>query len=215
MSYNNVNILKYGSLQRINSQEYGGSYDIFLATQESQLNTNLKQKKFNQKRIRLVATVLFVTAIFLGVYAAYGGSIVLNEVGTAASYFEPSPVAHSVLGAGQSAFAYYYFAWWSPSHDNAIQSMINALYACGLGYVFNLFGNFLGQEFGIYLTTEQVVIFVAQTLYGMYEGATAVNAALAAAEGLNWDLGMTAIDIIVQGFVEPVLYPLIAVVASM
>lgn len=213
MLQSNVAVLPYGSFGRMNSQQYGASYNFFLAPLEVLGSTNLKQMKFNRKKIRLVAMVLFVTALIFGIYAAYGGSAVLNEVGMAVSYFEPVPVVHSGLNAGRSAFIYYYFTPWSGSYNNALQSMINALYASGLGYVINLFGNFLGQEFGIYFTTAQVVVFVAETLYSMYDGATVVNATLLGAEAAGVDLGMTTIDIIVDGFVLPVLYPLVGVVA--
>lgn len=210
MSQCNVVVLPYGSRERVNSQGHSGSYDFFLAPLEVQENKSINQRKFNRKKIRLVATVLFVTTILFGIYAAYGGSVVLNEVGTAVSYFEPSPV-HSSVNIGQSNFVYYYFAPWGGSFHNALQSAINAIYATGIGYVINLFGNFMGQEFGIYFTTAQIVIFVATTLYSMFDGASAINATLLGAEAIGEDLGMSTLEIIMDGLVLPVLYPLIAI----
>ena len=136
----------------------------------------------------------------------------LDEVGTAVGYFEPGPAFNSDSSAGHSAFALYYYNPFSGSYHNGEKSMVNALYASGLGYVINLFGDFLGEEFGIYVTTAQVVAFVAETFYSMYSGATAINATLAGAEAAGIDLGLSTLDIIVEGFVVPVLLPLVGII---
>ena len=83
MSQGDVEFLPGGNLRKKNSQRYHGTYAFFLASNELQENTNLKQRRYNRKKIRLVAMVLFVTALLFGIYAAYSGTIVFNEVGTA------------------------------------------------------------------------------------------------------------------------------------
>ncbi|MHB1440799.1 MAG: hypothetical protein ACYCSO_08195 [Cuniculiplasma sp.] len=159
------------------------SYDIFLVPEEIRESATVKLKKLNRKKIRTVAMVILVTTLFLGFYTAMGGSIVLNEVGIAASYFEPSPTVHYT-----TQFVYYLTAWWSPSHGNPQQSMVNAIYAAGLGFILQGVGYLIGVTLGYQpIAGQQLVAFVAGLLVGIYYAwsiytiaASAANDAIAA-----------------------------------
>ena len=61
---------------------------VYLISQRTDGLVDNKRKKMNRKRIGIIIGVLLVTMLFFGFYAAYGGSLMLNEVGTATSYFE-------------------------------------------------------------------------------------------------------------------------------
>lgn len=162
---------------------YLRSHDIFLATEEMQESATVKQRKLNRKKIRMVAMVMLVTTLFFGFYTVMGGSIVLNEVGIAASYFEPSPAVHYA-----PQFVYYLTAWWSPSQGNPQQSMLNAINAAGLGFIFQGVADLIGATLGYQpIAGQQLVAFTAALLVGIYYAwgiytvaASAANAAIAA-----------------------------------
>jgi hypothetical protein len=117
--------------------------------------------------------VILVTAILFGIYAAYGGTIVFNEVGTAVSYFEPGPSVEA-----SSQYGYYLFSPWSPSHGNEVQSMINAMYATGMGWIITGIADLINAAVGHQaLTGATAVSWVAGFIVGLYYGATSLEAA--------------------------------------
>lgn len=192
-----------------------GQYDFLLPLSGRDVKTTLNSKKFNRNRIKTVAIVLLIVSIFFGVYEAYAGTIAFNEIRALVSYFEQAPVVHLDQNAGQSHFGYYYLFPWSGSYLNAKQSAINTLYMMGIGYVISLFGNFLGQEFGVYLTASQVVAFIAGILYSAYDGASSINAVLVGAEWAGTDLCLSSLMILLNGVVVPIVLPLLVTFGSL
>ncbi len=157
---------------------------ILLVREESQETVGRKQMIINRKRIREVLMVILVMGLLFGLYTAFGSSLVLNEVGLAGSYFEQSSATQST---SQSQFVYYLVAWWSPSHGNPNQSMINAIYAAGLGFILQGVADIIGAAIGYQpISGGQLVAFVAGALvaiyytYSFYQiGASAASAAIA------------------------------------
>lgn len=128
------------------------------------------------------------------------------------AYFEPASAVHLNINAGQTDMAFYYFGPSGGSYHNLEKSAVNALYACGLGYVFDAFGAFL-DDVGISgFTTANIVIFVGETIGSLWAGASATKATLTAMEAIGLDLGWSTLDIIVDAFGVPVLFPLIAII---
>ena len=136
-----------------------------------------------------MAIVLMVVSLFFGFYVVAGGSVILNEASNAVSYFEPTTAEIS----GSSLFAYYLFSWWSPSYGNPQQSMINAIYAAGLGFILQGIADLIGVTLGYQpIAGAQLVAFVAGAFvaiyyaYSFYQiGASAAGAAITAGAGAS------------------------------
>lgn len=176
MTQSDLVVLPYSALGNIVPERNRVGYDILLAPQELQENMTVKLRKLNRKRIRSVAMVMLVATLFFRFYAAFGGSVVLNEIGTAVAHFEPAPVQHS-----SSQYMYYLVAWWSPSHGDKLQSMINAIYAVGLGWIITYVADLVNAAVGHQaLVGAQAVSFVAGLLVGVFYGA---SVGVAASEG--------------------------------
>ncbi|OWP56105.1 MAG: hypothetical protein B2I17_07600 [Thermoplasmatales archaeon B_DKE] len=129
--------------------------------------------KINRKRIRILLATIFVVSLFFGLYAASGASQVLGEYGAAAAYIEHS--SSNPIGSGM--YLYYYLAWWSPSHGNAVQSMINAIYATGMGFIIDGIAYLVNSAVGHQaLVGSQAVAWVAALIVALYEGITGLAA---------------------------------------
>jgi hypothetical protein len=190
----------------MNSQQYGASYNFFLAPLEVLGSTNLKQMKFNRKKIRLVAMVMLVIGLFFGFYAAFGGSFIASEYGLATTYFEHS---NNVI-VTHVDIAYYYFAWWSPSHGNAQQSVINAIYASGLGFIINGVMYLVGEVTGGQpLSGTAAINFVAGFIVALFFNWGAQQA-LVVAVNEAVDAGATAEEVAAIVASSSVLAPAIA-----
>ncbi len=190
MSESITSLMRNGYLANEISVRNHKKLDIFMISQGVQTTVNKKQRKFNRKRIGLVISVILVTTMFFGFYATLGGSIILNEVRTSVSYFE----------SGQSQvsnenFAYYYFAWWSPSHGNLVQSFLNAINASGLGFIINSIGNLLGYALHTQpLPYTALIAFAAGLFFAIYKAYSA-KAALTAATQAAADAGASGADV--------------------
>ncbi|MCL5988056.1 MAG: hypothetical protein M1414_04020 [Candidatus Thermoplasmatota archaeon] len=147
--------LNYNTLEFIRKKEY-----------EEQKNIS-KLKRENKRGKRLKAYVVLTISLLFGFYAVMGVSVIASEYNIATSYFESNNMQMQ-----NENFAYYYFAWWSPTHGNAINSMIDALYATGLGWLISWFANQVGHPG----TGGSAVAFVAAILVGVYFGASALVA---------------------------------------
>ncbi len=179
--------------------------DIFMISQGIQNTASVKQRKFNRKRIGLVISVILVTTMFFGFYAVFGGSMIMNEVGTAVSYFEPGHVQMQ-----NENFAYYYFAWWSPSHGNLLQSFINAINAAGLGFIINSIGDLLGYALHTQpLTYTALIAFSAGLFFAIYKGYSA-QAALTLATQEAADAGASGAEVAAIVADSSVLAPTLA-----
>lgn len=173
-----------------------GDYDIFLTPREMQEKVDKKMRRLNRKRIRVVAMVILVMGLLFGIYTVFGSAVALNEVGTAVSYFEASPVVQSV---SHSQFVYYVSAWWSPSYGNPVQSMINAIYAAGLGFIIQGVADLIGAVLGYQpISGGQLVAFVAGALVAIFYAYSfgaiiteAGNAAIAAGATASEVLALT------------------------
>ena len=165
----------------------------------------LKRKVISKKEIRTKTIVLLIIGLLLSFYSVLGASVFLNEYGIATAYFESSTIDIS-----QQNFAYFYFAWWSSSHGNACQSMINAIYASGLSFIINgvlyLIGKVVGHQV---LSGTSAINFVAGFLVALYFNMSS-KAALVDAEEDAAAAGASAEDIVAMTASASVLGPTIA-----
>ncbi len=185
-----IGMEKYGISNILNKRQEDNC--VYLISQGTDGSVDVKRKKMNRKRIGMIIGVLLVTMLFFGFYAAFGGSLMLNEVGTATSYFESGSSISS-----SSAYVYYYYAFWSPSHGNAIQSMINAMYATGMGWIITGIADLVNASVGHQaLVGSTAVAWVAGFLVGLYTGASALVAAsdAAAEAGVSITLGAAVLS---------------------
>ncbi|WP_337860328.1 hypothetical protein [Ferroplasma sp.] len=74
-------------------------------------------------------------------------------------------------------FSGLYFAPWSSSHGNAIQSMINALYGTGFGFLIDIVASAVNAAVGHQvLSGEHAVAFLGAFLVGLYAGYSSIVA---------------------------------------
>lgn len=187
-------------------------YPIFPSTiQNVEGREDRVQRIKNRKAIKIVLGVAVVVAMFFGVYTQLPGTVVFNEYGLATSYFEHA--TGPVISAQN--FAYYYFYPFSGSTGNVVQSAVNAIYASGIGYIFNGLADILTAA-GMPVSGPALVILGATAMgavllgWGLAQTAAAMTAYLAAA-GI---VGVT-VEVSLAGLLTAYVLPFAAVVGAL